>query len=629
MGFFRAIRRGVTLSSVGLAAAAAVLTARHYLETPQPLESALGGDGRIDRRHGGDIYYNIAGPRDGQPLVLLHDFYPGASNFEFRRLYPRLAEGYRVYAPDWLGFGMSEHPNVAYTGEFYATMLGGFLRDVVGQPATILAHGHAANIAVRCASDAPELVERLVLVAPDVFAGLRADPTPSQAFTRATQRAFLGILPYALLSSKPVLRWMTFNRGGNLHDTAASEERVEHLYASAHQFGGQHALLAFLTGELDLPMQNAFALLEPPVLILAGEHDRRRPRVDLDDVAVLNPHAELEIIAGAGDPLYEDRPEPALSALTTWLSAPRSRHAPGDALLYPLDDVVPVEDEAPGEPDADPVEFSVVNGGIEHAEDDATPIVLPTEGATQPQALEPAEGVDMAERDESLTGTPGSVVPGVSDMGLEGLSTSDLGGIGSMDDEGVTLGPPTQSPADAGQATSADDEESVSAMLPEAGDVAPMDESEQSARAGTEPPVEPDTNIGYAGAQDPARDVTPEGDVAGLAQVVQTPETGIRSPEEGVISPESAVETPADAVDTAEMIEVEKDTASDSGATPTRTRGPSRATSGLPREASPRAQPGSRGGASHAKRVQTGGSSKTQKRNHQTGHHKRNRPSGS
>src|SRR5690242_20786419 len=82
MGMFRVLRRGATVVALGAAAGAVVITARHLLETPQPLESLLPGEERIDRDHGGDIYYNVAGPHGAPPLVLLHDFYPGASRSE-------------------------------------------------------------------------------------------------------------------------------------------------------------------------------------------------------------------------------------------------------------------------------------------------------------------------------------------------------------------------------------------------------------------------------------------------------------------------------------------------------------------------------------------------------------------
>src|SRR5215469_129595 len=296
MGITRVLRNGATVIGLGAAAGAAFITVRHVLNTPQPLSSGLPGEARIDRRHGGDLYYNIAGPADGTPLLLLHDFYPGASNFEYRAVFSALADHYRVYAPDWLGFGMSEHPNIAYTGEFYSHVLTGFLRDVVTRPAIVIAHGRAANIAVRAASDAPALILRLVLIAPEGEAGLREGPTLSQTILRLTQRAMLGLVPYALLSTVPALRWFSQGSVG----PAAETEDLHHRYASAHQFGGHYAPLALLTGELDLPMRHVFPLLEQPSLIICGEDDPHHPPEEMEDLAILNPRADLDVLPGVG-----------------------------------------------------------------------------------------------------------------------------------------------------------------------------------------------------------------------------------------------------------------------------------------------------------------------------------------
>lgn len=322
----RWLRRGAALIGLGVAGGAAYVTVRHLLQTPQPLQSGLPGEAKIDRKHGGDMYYTVLGPRDAEPLVLLHDFYPGASSFEYRHVFPRFATDYRVYAPDWLGFGMSEHPAIAYTGEFYANMLGGFLRDVVERPAVVIAHGHASGVAVRAASDAPELFNRLVLVSPDVSAGADVDPRLSQVLVRLTQRVSLGLVPYAMLSMRPLLRRLAQRRQAQTGGDIATDETVEHLYASAHQFGGHHAPLALLTGELDLPMQHAFALLEPPVLIISGAEDDRHPPEEMEDLAILNPHADLDIINGAGDAVFEDQPAEFTEAVRAWLTAERQRH---------------------------------------------------------------------------------------------------------------------------------------------------------------------------------------------------------------------------------------------------------------------------------------------------------------
>jgi pimeloyl-ACP methyl ester carboxylesterase len=47
---------------------------------------------------------------EGSPLLLLHGVGGGASSFYWYRIAPKLAQRYRVIAPDWVGFGASDHP---------------------------------------------------------------------------------------------------------------------------------------------------------------------------------------------------------------------------------------------------------------------------------------------------------------------------------------------------------------------------------------------------------------------------------------------------------------------------------------------------------------------------------------
>ncbi|HEX8035528.1 MAG TPA: alpha/beta fold hydrolase, partial [Ktedonobacterales bacterium] len=449
-------------------------------------------------KHGGDIYYNVAGPQDAEPLVLLHDFYPGASNYEFREIFQSLAGERRVYAPDWLGFGMSEHPHVAYTGEFYASVLTGFVRDVVARPATVLAHGRAANIAVRAASDTPGLFDRLILVSPYAHLGTGQEPTLVQTVVRGLQRVSLGIVPYAVVSTRPVLRWGANTRAAHVGEGVSSSESIDHSFASAHQFGGQHAMLALLTGALDLPMRNAFALLEPPALIVGGALDRIHPRTELEDLAVLNPHADLEIISDAGETPYSDQPDAFVAAVTRWLSAPQTRHLLDESALVP----------------PEPAGVS------------ALPVSAATEEAAEP-----------------MTGTPGYVVPGVSDMGLDGLSTVTYGGVANVDPSAT----PEASDAHAIQ-IAAETDSSPETLLPEAGDAEPADTAERQAREEQYPPFEPVDNIADVTVTTTETAVTTP-DVA-----VETPSNAVETAEESVETPENVVATLSDDVETPENV---------------------------------------------------------------------------
>jgi pimeloyl-ACP methyl ester carboxylesterase len=54
------------------------------------------------------VFYRESGPRTAPVVLLLHGF--PASSFQFRELIPRLADRYRVIAPDLPGFGFTEVP---------------------------------------------------------------------------------------------------------------------------------------------------------------------------------------------------------------------------------------------------------------------------------------------------------------------------------------------------------------------------------------------------------------------------------------------------------------------------------------------------------------------------------------
>ena len=81
--------------------------------------------------NGVDVFYREAGPDQAPALLLLHGF-PTSSHM-FRELIPRLADRYRVIAPDYPGFGYSAVPDraaFAYTFENLAQVIDGFTQAI-------------------------------------------------------------------------------------------------------------------------------------------------------------------------------------------------------------------------------------------------------------------------------------------------------------------------------------------------------------------------------------------------------------------------------------------------------------------------------------------------------------------
>ncbi len=110
-----------------------------------------------------EVFYREAGPEDAPVLLLLHG-YPTSSHM-FRHLIPRLADRYRVIAPDHIGFGRSSAPPVEefrYTFDALAGVTLGFLEGLGIERYTVYTQDYGAPIAWRLALAAPDAVEGVI-----------------------------------------------------------------------------------------------------------------------------------------------------------------------------------------------------------------------------------------------------------------------------------------------------------------------------------------------------------------------------------------------------------------------------------------------------------------------------------
>ncbi len=94
----------------------------------------------------GRITYQVRGK--GAPLVLVHGIGAGESAYEWRQNFDALSERFCVYALDLPGFGRSERRDINYTADLYVLALLDFLRDVVKEPACVVASSLSAAYSV-------------------------------------------------------------------------------------------------------------------------------------------------------------------------------------------------------------------------------------------------------------------------------------------------------------------------------------------------------------------------------------------------------------------------------------------------------------------------------------------------
>ncbi|HEY0628637.1 MAG TPA: alpha/beta hydrolase [Sphingomicrobium sp.] len=117
---------------------------------------------------GVDIFYREAGPPDA-PVLLLPHGYP-CSSYEFRNLMPRLADRWRLLAPDFPGSGHSETaPGFRHDFDGYAEFLTHFADAFGAERFALWLHDFGSQIGLRLAIAAPYRILALIIQNGDIY----------------------------------------------------------------------------------------------------------------------------------------------------------------------------------------------------------------------------------------------------------------------------------------------------------------------------------------------------------------------------------------------------------------------------------------------------------------------------
>lgn len=117
------------------------------------------------------IHYVDEGPRDGQPVVMLHG--NPTWGYLYRRFISGLVDaGFRAVAHDQMGFGRSDKPEAEsdYTIQRHAQHFGELMDELAVEGVTLVLQDWGGPIGLAWAVDNPGRVRRLVLL--NTFAGL-------------------------------------------------------------------------------------------------------------------------------------------------------------------------------------------------------------------------------------------------------------------------------------------------------------------------------------------------------------------------------------------------------------------------------------------------------------------------
>ena len=312
------------LAGAGVTGAIAA-TNRALSNGPLPT-NALGGTRRPWTWRGHEIFATEAG--SGPLVLLVHGISAGASSYEFRKLFPLLAQRHRVVAFDLIGCGLSDKPKLDFSAELFVEQIVAALEEFGAEASAVVASALGAAFTIRAATRAGEQIVRLATICPSGLGGTfdKEPASGGSAVTTLMRSPIIGEAAFNALASKASIRWFLRNRVyGN--PELATDEVVAHYYAVTHQPGARFVPAAFVGGRLNCAVARDLPFLHVPLLVMWGERAPSiNPRSNADEFMRLTRDARLATFAHSGLLPHEEEPDEVDAALQAFM-IPHAAHA--------------------------------------------------------------------------------------------------------------------------------------------------------------------------------------------------------------------------------------------------------------------------------------------------------------
>jgi len=236
-----------------------------------------------------DIYYEIHGPPDAPPLVLIGGW--ASYRWIWFRQIPAFKEKYRCVVFDNRGAGRSSKPDYPYTMEMFADDTVGLMDSLKIENAHILGISMGGLIAQQIAISYPEKIRSLILVSTH-FGGPNSIPMDDKTM------ALLIALPTETISKEQArdMRYRATFSPQFLQENRSVMEQIDEwaerhpapLYAQVHQssaVGGFNA-------------ESEVKQISAPTLIIHGDSDRAVPTRNSELLADSISNSKLVLIEG-------------------------------------------------------------------------------------------------------------------------------------------------------------------------------------------------------------------------------------------------------------------------------------------------------------------------------------------
>ena len=249
------------------------------------------------------VHYQEAGDPSGPPMFLIHGFL--SSTIVWSTVFLELAAaGFRVIAPDLIGYGYSAKPrNFDYSIESQAGMIAKLLERLGCEGATLVGSSYGGAVAVTVALNQPELVGKLALV------GAVSNNEPRRyAIMRLVRTPLVGDVVSPLLASSRRLLRARMKRVYDRHQATLDEFRVDARFLPLRAAGTHRAIIRTVRNWDAERIRQEAHLIKHPTLLVWGDNDPDVPLRDGEELQQRIENSRLVVFKDCGHHPQEEYP---------------------------------------------------------------------------------------------------------------------------------------------------------------------------------------------------------------------------------------------------------------------------------------------------------------------------------
>lgn len=267
----------------------------------------------------GKIKYTKKG--SGTPMLLLHDLTPGSSSYEFRKIIDTLSKTHEVYGIDFLGYGLSDKPDITFTNYLYVQMVTDFIKNIIGRKTDIIATGDAFPIAVMTCHNDSNIIRKLIAINPPSLYQLNLIPSKQTKILKLLiDIPIIGTFIYNIHTNKTAFTKL-FQEEYFYNPYNIEEKDIESYVEAAHtpDYHSKHAYASYIGKYVNANIVHALKEIDNSIYLIAGESKSDIKNI-IDNYIYYNNAVEAVYIPNTKQLPHLEKAEEVLSCLDMFLA---------------------------------------------------------------------------------------------------------------------------------------------------------------------------------------------------------------------------------------------------------------------------------------------------------------------